>query len=84
MFSCKLGKGRFLHSNLIFSCDAGAISHSIESLELALESPKRRHEGFSPTELAEGLSRMAVNDSNKMKVSDEKYFSYRWFCAGLQ
>ena len=40
----------------------------IGCIEKALVHPKRRHRGFTPVELTEGLARMAVNDSNKIMV----------------
>ena len=41
----------------------------VDCIKSALESSTRTKMGFHPTELAEGLGRMAVNDSNKMTVN---------------
>ena len=40
----------------------------VKGIGLALDAANGRYRGFTPTELAECLGRMAVNDSNKMKV----------------
>ena len=46
----------------------GAIPFMVGCVNKALVSTKRRHRGFTPTELTEGLARMAVNDANKLTV----------------
>ena len=49
---------------------AGAIPFMVEFLAKALkDTDNRQHEGFQPLELAEGLSSLAANDSNKTTVS---------------
>ena len=37
-------------------------------IDKALNFTRRRFKGFTPQELTEGLNKLAVNDSNKMKV----------------
>ena len=48
---------------------SGAIPFICGSLQKAFDNNNRRHRGFTPTELCQGLGRMAVNDNNKKKVS---------------
>lgn len=40
----------------------------VNGIKGALKSEKRRFRGFTPLELTDCLGRMAVNDSNKIKV----------------
>lgn len=40
-------------------------------IDKALNLPRRRFKGFTPQELTEGLNKLAVNDSNKMKVCQQ-------------
>ena len=47
----------------------GTISCIEKWMEKALGLARRRYKGFTPQELTEGLNRLAVNDTNKMKVS---------------
>ena len=58
-----------MYSNCAYIFIPGAIPFMVQCIKEALASSDRTHDGFHPTELAEGLGRMAVNDSNKMTVS---------------
>ena len=49
-------------------CDAGTIHCIVSWIDKALNFTRRRFKGFTPQELTEGLNKLAVNDSNKMKV----------------
>ncbi|KAL5019742.1 hypothetical protein ScPMuIL_002634 [Solemya velum] len=51
--------------------ETGTIKCIIGWIGKALDSPRRRHRGFTPQELTEGLDKLAVNDSNKMKIIEE-------------
>jgi hypothetical protein len=53
---------------------AGSIAFMVKGLRSALQSTKKRYEGFTQVELAECLSRMAVNDQNKKKVINGALF----------
>ena len=48
---------------------SGTINQIVKWIEKATENPgKRRFRGFTPWELTQGLEKLAVNDTNKMKV----------------
>lgn len=51
--------------------DTGTIKCIVSWMEKALNLARRRYKGFTPQELTEGLNRLAVNDSNKMKIVEE-------------
>lgn len=51
--------------------DTGTIKCIVSWMEKALNLARRRYKGFTPQELTEGLNRLAVNDSNKMKIIEE-------------
>ncbi|XP_052267989.1 uncharacterized protein LOC127869450 isoform X1 [Dreissena polymorpha] len=51
--------------------ETGTIKCIVSWLGNALDSARRRFKGFTPQELTEGLNKLAVNDSNKMKIIEE-------------
>ncbi|XP_064596403.1 uncharacterized protein LOC135463013 [Liolophura sinensis] len=51
--------------------ETGVIKCVCEWLSKALSNPKRRYRGFTPQELTQGLDKLAVNDSNKIKIVEE-------------
>lgn len=64
----------YLKSGLNFTDTIKNIVHWIHK---ALENKqKRRFRGFTPSELTQGLAKLAVNDSNKAKV----IFMYTCVC----
>ena len=58
-------------SNRLIMTDGSLIQFLISLLNKAIKSPERRFFGYSTVELADGLSHIAVNDSNK-RVLGEK------------
>ncbi|KAK3095310.1 hypothetical protein FSP39_013076, partial [Pinctada imbricata] len=50
--------------------ETGVIDAIVKYTGKAVKNPKRRHLGFTPHELIDGLSKLAVNDSNKKKIID--------------
>ncbi|XP_048750552.1 uncharacterized protein LOC125662391 isoform X2 [Ostrea edulis] len=50
--------------------ETGAIEGCIKYINKALKNEKRRHLGFTPHELMDGMSKLAVNDKNKKKIID--------------
>lgn len=50
--------------------ETGAIDCCVRYILKALSSEKRRHLGFTPHELMDGMSKLAVNDKNKKKIVD--------------
>nr|XP_022304912.1 uncharacterized protein LOC111111976 isoform X2 [Crassostrea virginica] len=50
--------------------ETGAIECCVKYVQKALTSQKRRHLGFTPHELMDGMSKLAVNDKNKKKIVD--------------
>ncbi|XP_062585822.1 uncharacterized protein LOC134247482, partial [Saccostrea cucullata] len=48
--------------------ETGAIESCIKYITKALKNSKRRHLGFTPQEVMDGLSKLAVNDKNKKKI----------------
>lgn len=48
---------------------SGAIDSCVRYIRKALSAEKRRHLGFTPHELMDGMSKLAVNDKNKKKVN---------------
>ncbi|KAK3578384.1 hypothetical protein CHS0354_025478 [Potamilus streckersoni] len=51
--------------------DTGVIKCVVNWIDKALDQQRRRYKGFTPTELTEGLDKLAVNDKNKMKIIEE-------------
>ncbi|XP_052786989.1 uncharacterized protein LOC128222153 isoform X2 [Mya arenaria] len=51
--------------------ETGTIHCIVDWIDKALGVPRRRFRGFTPWELTEGLNKLAVNDSNKMKIIEE-------------
>lgn len=58
----------FITLIVLFDVHAGTIKSVVEWLGKSIENPKRRYKGFTPQELVQGLDKLAVNDSNKIKV----------------
>lgn len=51
--------------------ETGTIHCMVGWIEKAISLPRRRFKGFTPQELTEGLNKLAVNDSNKMRIVEE-------------
>lgn len=48
--------------------ETGSIPCMLQWLDKALDSNKRRYKGFTPHEIVQGLEKLAVIDSNKLKI----------------
>ena len=57
----------------------GSIPCMLQWLDKALDSNKRRYKGFTPHEIVQGLEKLAVIDSNKLKVSNYHHYSLMYF-----
>lgn len=72
MFWCKLLNRRTATGNLFVKLlslgFSGPIKFLTSLLERSLKTSSHRYIGFSSSELAEGLTQIAVNDSNKKTV----------------
>ncbi|XP_014769431.1 uncharacterized protein LOC106868605 isoform X1 [Octopus bimaculoides] len=50
--------------------ETGSILCMLQWLDKALDCNKRRYKGFTPYEIVQGLEKLAVTDSNKLKIVD--------------
>lgn len=57
--------------NKTIIAESGTIHSIVSWIEKAISLPRRRFKGFTPQELTEGLNKLAVNDSNKMRIVEE-------------
>uniref|UniRef100_A0A2C9JLY3 TIR domain-containing protein n=1 Tax=Biomphalaria glabrata TaxID=6526 RepID=A0A2C9JLY3_BIOGL len=69
----KTAEGSYWSQNvLVTSHVSDTIKNIVNWIHKALENKqKRRYRGFTPWELTQGLSKLAVNDSNKAKIIEE-------------
>lgn len=58
-------------TNHLITADKNLLRFIIRMLDEAWQSEDRRSDGFSATELAEGLSHLAINDNNKEILGSE-------------